>query len=316
MDPQEASRKEYRARINRVMDYIESNIDKPADLGVMAGIAHFSPYHFHRIFTVMTGETPNGFLQRVRLEKAAQLLLGSDLPVGEIADRCGFGNVSSFSRSFRKHFGVTATGYRMRDKDIFVRGGSRFGKNGKPPGKDCQNSNGKDCEFCGVELKNLIIMDAKIEIRQMPGFNVAYVRHTGEFKGIKDAYGKLFRWAGPRGLLEPETRTLTVYHDDPAVTSADKVRQSACITVKDGVKTDGEIGRMTVPAGKYAVGHFDFVGEEGFEKAWNTMCHWFTGSGYQPGEGNCYELYLSDPNAGGGDRPHFVIEICLPVKPL
>ena len=317
MTSQERSRQEYRARINKVMDYLEANPDKPADLSVLAGLAHFSPYHFHRIFTFMTGETPGAFLQRTRVEKAARLINKNDgMPLAEVAVMCGFGDASAFSRSFKKHFGISPTEYRLLDQPIYIKEGRRFGKICQEDSNPGQVGTDMNSQFCTVELKNLIIMDAKIEIRQMPELNVVYVRHTGQFNQIKHAYGKLFQWAGPRGLIGPDTRTITVYHDDPSVTSIEKVRQSACITVKGDVATDGEIGKMTIPAGKFAVGHFDFRGEEGFEKAWNTMCHWFTESGYEPGEGNSYELYLGDPAEEGDNPPHFVLDICLPVKPL
>ena len=62
---------EYTARINRVLDYIEANIDTALSLETLAGVAHFSPFHFHRIFKAMTGETLNRFIQRIRVEKAA-----------------------------------------------------------------------------------------------------------------------------------------------------------------------------------------------------------------------------------------------------
>jgi len=105
MDCKEISKQEYTARINRVMDYIAKNLDKAIDLSVMAEIASFSPYHFHRIFTFVVGETPNNFLSRIKLEKAGQLLQDNQkVAISEIAYQCGFLNVSSFSRAFKTHF--------------------------------------------------------------------------------------------------------------------------------------------------------------------------------------------------------------------
>lgn len=69
MDFKELSKKEYIARINRVIDYISQNMNQTIDLSLMSDIAAFSPYHFHRIFTYIVGETPNNFLSRVRLER-------------------------------------------------------------------------------------------------------------------------------------------------------------------------------------------------------------------------------------------------------
>ncbi|NLB01948.1 MAG: helix-turn-helix transcriptional regulator, partial [Bacteroidales bacterium] len=102
MDVQEISKKEYTARINRVMDYIGQHLDENIDLSAMAEIAAFSPYHFHRIFSYLVDETPNNFVSRLRLEKAAQLLQNSpNSSISDIAFRCGFVNVSSFSRAFK-----------------------------------------------------------------------------------------------------------------------------------------------------------------------------------------------------------------------
>jgi len=64
MTPQEQSKSEYLARINRVMEYLERHIDQTVNLVTMAEIARFSPFHFHRIFTLLVGETPANFLLR------------------------------------------------------------------------------------------------------------------------------------------------------------------------------------------------------------------------------------------------------------
>ncbi|MDH8702509.1 transcriptional regulator GlxA family with amidase domain [Dysgonomonadaceae bacterium PH5-43] len=71
MNIQENSRLEYRARINRVMDYIDQHLDKPLELKSIADVANFSPFHFHRIFSFLIGETPIDYIKRLRVEKAA-----------------------------------------------------------------------------------------------------------------------------------------------------------------------------------------------------------------------------------------------------
>lgn len=314
MDCKEISKQEYTARINRVMDYIAKNLDKAIDLSVMAEIASFSPYHFHRIFTFVVGETPNNFLSRVKLEKAGQLLQDNQkVAISEIAYQCGFLNVSSFSRAFKTYFGINAKDFRLQAKAIYVKDGIRYGKNCKPISKIGKNWQEKNDQFCSVELNQLILMDTKIEIKQMPELNLIYCRHTGAFNLIGQAYEKLFKWAIPRGLVTPETKTVTVYHDDPSITAMDKVRQDASLIVHSEVKVEGEIGKSKIAAGKYAVGHFELKETE-FELAWNTMCSWFTESGFQPGEGSTYELYHNTYS----DHPDFkfIVDICIPVKPL
>lgn len=103
MNIQEKSKIEYRSRINRVMDYIDTHLNEPLELKDIAEIANFSPYHFHRIFTFLIGETPIDYIQRLRVEKAAWKLREEPVAsISEIADNYGFCTVSLFCRVFKK----------------------------------------------------------------------------------------------------------------------------------------------------------------------------------------------------------------------
>ena len=86
MNIQDRSRIEYRARVNKVMDYIDQHLDESLDLKSIAEVASFSPFHFHRIFTFMIGESPIDYIQRIRVERAAwQLREENPRSVTEIA---------------------------------------------------------------------------------------------------------------------------------------------------------------------------------------------------------------------------------------
>jgi len=301
-------RKEYIRRINQVIDYVEQHIDMPVNLDDMAREACFSPFHFHRIFTLFVGETPNNFIRRIRVEKAASILISQqDRAISDVAISCGFNSSSVFCRVFKEHFGTTANNYRISNKDYI----SKIRQSDSNIGKS-ENSSASYISDDNINQWRYIMKN--IEVKQMPELNVVYCRHTGAFDQIGLAYEKLFKWSGPRGLLRfPETKTLTVYHDDPKVTKIENVRQSACITVDEDVKTDGEIGKMNVSAGTYAVGRFEISVIE-FEKAWNDMCIWVADSGYQPDEGYPYELYHNDHTQHPEQK--FILDICVPVKPL
>lgn len=318
MNIQEKSRAEYLSRINLVMDYIDRNLEHPLDLNVIASIASFSPFHFHRIFTFLIGETPIDYIQRLRIEKAAWRLREKEpMSVTEIAYTCGFGSVSLFSRTFKKYYGLTPSQFSKEEKPAYSQGSKLFSKNGQMLRKNLKNDAEDDYDLCIVESNKIFFMETKVEVKEMPEFHVIYCRHTGAFDKIYEAYHKVAQWATPRGLyFEGKTKSMTVTHDDPSVTEIDKVRESACIILDgtiDDVKVEGEIGKMTVPGGKYAVGRFELSGPD-FEKAWNTMCKWFTESGYQQGDGWTYELYANDevPKIPG----KMVVDICIPVKPL
>lgn len=76
----------------------------------------------------------------------------------------------------------------------------------------------------------------------------------------------------------------------------------------------GEVGKNTLPAGKYAVGRFELLSHE-FEEAWGgVMGGWLPQSGYQCDEGPCIEIYQNDPKQHPEGR--CIVDICVPVKPL
>ncbi len=74
-------------------------------------MAHFSPFHFHRLFAAWTGETLGDYLRRRRVEQAALRLRSQPrLSVLEAALGVGFGSGEAFARAFRQHFGAVADG--------------------------------------------------------------------------------------------------------------------------------------------------------------------------------------------------------------
>ena len=159
----------------------------------------------------------------------------------------------------------------------------------------------------------------KIEVKDMPDFQVAYVRHIGPYQGdstlFQGLFEKLMKWAGPRGLLHfPETTMMCVYHDDPNITQEDKQRVSVCITVPEDTAVEGEVGKMVVPGGKFAVARFEIAADE-YGEAWDmVMGGWLPESGYQPDDRLCYEIYQNDPKTHP-ENLH-IVDICLPVQPL
>ena len=308
-------RQEYISRINKVIDYIENNLDNELNLSMLAGIANFSRFHFHRIFSAMVGETLNDFIRRIRLERAASMIVDNPkYSITEIAMMCGFTSPAVFSRAFKDYFHVSASELRESGQG----GYSKIRQLKSKEGKVYRNYNHKSKtsgSYLGADVKPIkkrrLIMN--VEIREMPEMHVAYCRHIGPYNECSKAFDKLFRWAGPRGLINDQAKVLAVYHDDPEITEESKLRTSTCITVPPGIRVEGEIGKMTVAGGKYACAHFE-INHTDFSGAWNAMMgEWLPESGYQPDDRLPYELYHDHPKDGKGK---FVFDICLPVKPL
>ena len=307
MTKKDQIRQEYINRINKVIDFVENNLDKDLPLELVSKNACFSPFHFHRIFSTITGETVKTFITRKRIEKIASILLAGNVDsITNLAYENGFKDLSSFSRAFKKFYGMSATEFQEKGKD-------KFSKICKTESKNCKEKITFENYICSInKLKNWINMNAEIKVKEMPELKIAYIRHVGDFNKIGAVYERLFRWAGPKGLLNfPETKTITVYHDDPKVTEISKVRQSAGITLEREIASDGEVGTMTIPKGKFAVGRFE-IGVEEFEKAWNSMCVWVAENDYKSRDGNYYELYYND-HTHHPERK-FILDICVPVE--
>jgi len=92
-------RARYAARLARVLDHIYDHLDEPLDIDRLAGIACLSPYHLHRIYQAMYGETVATTVRRLRLHRAAGFLANGSMPIAEIAERSGYSSLQSFTRT-------------------------------------------------------------------------------------------------------------------------------------------------------------------------------------------------------------------------
>ncbi|MEW6182975.1 MAG: AraC family transcriptional regulator [Bacillota bacterium] len=315
---------DYRARINRVIDYIESNVGSDLTLDKLASVANFSKFHFHRIFFSFVEETLFRFIQRIRVEKAAFLLLADPgKSVTEIAYECGFENPSSFARSFKNHFGVSATDWRKTKPGPGGNPGKTESNQRQAHGNRRQATAPPSmyAEYTGKsQIWRVVVMNNEtrtVEVKELPETTVAYVRYVGPYKGdvqlFDRLFGKLCGWAGARNLLNRETKAIIIYHDNPEITEENKLRMSVCVTVPEGTPVDGEIGKMAIPGGRYALARFELAGDE-FQEAWNWVYGtWLPSSGYIPDDRPCFELYHGDCNSNPNGK--FILDICVPVKP-
>src|SRR5689334_20842577 len=106
------TRQTYQQRILDVLVHVQRHLDQELSLDELARVAHFSPYHFHRIFRAMVGESVKEHVRRLRLERAASRLKRTDQPIVRIALDAGYEAHESFTRAFGEMFGVPPARYR------------------------------------------------------------------------------------------------------------------------------------------------------------------------------------------------------------
>jgi AraC family transcriptional regulator len=256
-----STEQDYRERIVRTLVYIQGHLDRELELDEVANVAAFSPFHFHRIFRGLVGETLKEHVRRLRLERAARDLKRAGEPITQIALQAGFETHESFTRAFGHMFGNSPSAYR--DASAY-----------EPP-----------------DYGDL----PPVEVKELPPMKLVFLRHVGPYDEVGATWGTLMSWAGRRGLLGPGMKMLGIVHDDPDVTPPGKVRYDAAVTVSRPVQPEGDIGVLELPAGKYAVvthrGPYD-----GLSKTYQQI---YGGrlpkSGYQLRDTPAFEEYRNSP---------------------
>ena len=291
------TRSSYHQRILKVLLYIQKHLDRTISLEELAAVACFSPFHFHRVFRGMVGETLAEHVRRLRLERAAQRLALTGDSVTELAFDAGYETVESFTRAFRKRFGQSPTEYRKE---------KRHGRQMTPKLKSGLESFQMNLKYGGP-----LNMDVKL-VKMKPR-KVAFVRHIGPYDQCKTAWETLCAWAGPRGLLGPQTEFLGLCHDDPEVTETSKIRYDACIAASGDMTPAGEVGIQEVAGGEFAVALH--VGPyENLKHTYAELCgRWLPASNREVKNAPSVEVYLNDPERTPPDELR--VEIQLPLEP-
>ena len=276
-------------------------------------MAAFSPFHFHRIFFALTGETLFAYIQRQRIEKAAGVLaVSAGTSVLEVALDHGFSSAATFARAFHARFGMSASEWRRggaeRWREPHLRKMSKqIGKAGKALGR-----RGRDTPPRHTREATMGVV-----VRELAAQHVAYMRYVGPYgpRGIPELWIRLRRWMQTRGLEVASTVRLGVAYDDAGITEAAKCSYDACVVVPEHFAADRWVNLMDVPGGRYAVTAFHGTAHQ-IEGAWHAVfAEWLPESGYQPDDRACFEIYRGA--APSGPKPSaFRCDLCLPVRPL
>lgn len=305
------SRSEYESRMHRVLAHIDEHLDEQLVLATLAEVAHFSPFHFHRLFSAWMGETFGDYLRRRRVEVAAMRLAAQPrTKILNIALSVGFGSAEAFTRAFKSRFGCSPTAWREHQSSQRVANSNSGQVNGK-------RGQALQVPFAEHEVsRNLnkeIIMKVTLIDRQPA--TVAYLRHVGPYgEPIARFWQETYvPWAVMNKLGADHAR-YGISYDDPSITAPEQCRYDACAEVApDFVATGGAL-KTTIPSGKYAVLNFKgTVAQVG--EAWAALLRdWLPSSGLQLDARPCFEYYPK--GAANCEAGKFECEICIPVVPL
>ncbi|WP_431303791.1 AraC family transcriptional regulator [Sediminicoccus sp. BL-A-41-H5] len=278
--PKSRTLADHATRIARAMAHLAAQPDRTPSLEELADVAAFSPWHFHRAYRSLTGETPAETLARIRLSRAAAALIKSDAPMARIAAAAGYGSTAAFTRAFREALGIPPGAYRQRAAI------------GAPIPEE-------------ETMQDIIIVET-------PPLHLAALPHRGSFDAMGPVFDRLGAWAGARGLINETTRFIGIYPDDPHSVPEAELRSLAALTVPPGTPLDPGMEVVDIPALRCA--RLRYQGpyaelEAVYERLYGA---WLPQSGEEAGDFPVFEEYLNDCRSLPPSE--WLTDILLPLK--
>jgi AraC family transcriptional regulator len=228
----EETRSYYEEKICGVISYIHQNPGGELNIKILSEMFNISYFHFHRIMRSALNEPLGNYINRVRLNNSAKMIRESNDSISDIAEKIGYNNLSSFSKSFSKEFGISPQEYRTAN--------------------DCSLNSEIDFKF---HLDRVVDQKISPKIKIFPPCKVIYIRVKGEYGGkeVYDAWDKLILFAEKAKTISWNPNFFAIYYDDPDVVGSENCISDCCMTVKKKVESDDLVKLNDFEGGKYMV---------------------------------------------------------------
>lgn len=258
---------DYRAQLLHVTAHIHDHLAEPLDLNQLAVVADLSPFHWHRIYHALMGETVMATVRRLRLHRASGYLAQTPLTVTEIARRCGYPNAQSFTRAFRQAFGQSPKAWRETRTDALPwRSAPRMQPDEWP-----------------------------VTVREVPAIEMAGMPHRGSYMRIGRAFEAAQILFAAQGLMRPDTRWLAQYRDDPFAYPEAQLNSCAGFSLPPGGEVVPPLHRLTLGGTRCAVlryrGPYPNM-RDAYQWLYGT---WLVAAGHRVADQPVFEEYLNNP---------------------
>jgi len=257
----------YDTRISRVIDYIYSNPSADLSLDCLADVAAMSRFHWHRVFSALTGESCAQIVRRVRMHRAAFWLVQTEWPLAKIAREVGYNNTQSFTRAFREVFDA------------------------------------KPLEIRAAQAQHVLTLRCKegdedmygVKVEDAPERRLAAMAHVGAYNGVSKSYEKVAAVFTIRDLWKHARGMVGIYYDDPSTVPEAELRSYAAVELADDVVVPDPLEEVLIRSDESAVlvmkGAYT-----GLQEAYEWLYgQWLPQSGLMPADQPSYEIYLNSP---------------------
>ena len=275
----------YQTRIRAVIEYIHNNPGESLTSDSLADVAHLSPYHWHRIYKAITGESAAATVKRCRMHNAAAALLRTNTSLAQVGASVGYPEIHSFTRTFRQFYGISPGKFRDTQSEAI-------------PIEDVQET---------PDVKK-----QTVEIKHKPAVRLVGAWHRGDFMTIGVTFESVVAQCSMAGAMPQNPQMTGLYLADPDCTDEPDLRSFAGIVMSPEAEVPQGLEVYDYPGGSFAVlthqGPYALLGQ-GYE--W-LYYKWLPSADASVRDHPCSEIYLNSPLDTA--QTDLLTEICLPIE--
>lgn len=284
----------YQRAIARVIDHLQQVVHDNAalpDLAELAAIAHLSPFHFHRIYRALTGETVGRTVARLRMLRALRLLADPAVQVSQVALDVGFATPQALARALRSEVGASASELRASPQ-LLQAGQQRLA--------------------AGSQLQDVVAAPLQVDVEVLAPFEVVTLRRRGAFDDLDAGFGELFGWAMEAGLAERLERLAGIPLGDHRDLPAEEFVFDCAMGFALPVEPPPPFARQTLGDGLHAVLRHVGPYEQLQDALDQLLAGWLPDSGHALRDAVPYYVFLDDPE----EVPAAILraDICVPLQ--
>lgn len=282
---------DYVKKIEDSLKFIENNLSKNITLDILAENAHFSRFHFHRIFHAVTGKSVMEYIRQRKLENSVNELMHSDRDIIDIGMEAGFEYQQSYTRAFKNEFGFTPAECRTSKRKIEMLV--------KPKRLGYLINNAKPCFI------------SEPEIIEIPEFNVVGIEGFTTIEKEKKGDSAVFKLWNMLLKRKHEINNRAYPETFIGICTSNMICENyigfaACCKVNSICSIPKDMAARTIPACRYAKFIHSGSEKESYDSFDYIFGSWLINSGYE--FANNVDMILTF------DEKHKKSEILIPIK--
>lgn len=278
----------YKNRLQQVVSFIRNKYNQKVLVEDLEELSNFSYRNLQRIFKAQYKETIGAYVTRVKVENSAKMLVFTSDEIKEIAEKVGYADVQSYSKSFKKHFGITPAVYRNKKEELFKKQ--------------------------IIEEKNMSFFEDRITILQPKKVIYKTVKADYYSSKIDEVWNQLLEEVDSLNINTDTSESFGVIWDEPIISEHITYNYDACLVINEEVKIPQKKFKVkTIPSQEYAV--FTHVGNyQSINKTYDKIfSNWLFTLGREISEQPFLEFYTKH-QSHTDNQNEYETEIYVPLK--